>query len=146
MLGLAGHAPSVALVPIPRDRYYVAQAAFVIPLLFAQWWICAAVARALAARMGGHGTLERTAAGLAPALGLPLLVVFIVPDAIAYLAFGFAALGRVVRVTAPLALLASIAWTTWAVRKTERLRGGRAFVAAAAGVLAQALAGGVFLR
>ena len=146
MLGLAGHAPSVALVPIPRDRYYLAQAAFVIPLLILQWGICAAVARALAERMAGTGTFERTASVLAPALAVPLLALFIVPDAIVYLAFGFDALGRIVRVTAPLAAIASIVWATRVLRRAEDLTRGRALIAASVGVTAQAVAGGVLLR
>jgi hypothetical protein len=146
LLAAGGHAPSVTLLPIPRERYYLAQALFVVPVLLAQWALCAALAHAAARALGGRGALPATANALGLALAVPLLVIFLVPDLVAYLSMGFAALGPLVRVTAPLALIGSLVLATAAVRSTHALGTGRALAAAAAGVLAQAAAGGVFLR
>jgi hypothetical protein len=146
VLALGGHAPSVVLVPIPRDRYYLAQALFVVPLSFALWGICAVVAQSVARRLGGSGTLRDTSRAMALALAAPIALTLVIPDLIIYGAFGFDALGRAVRVTAPLTALASTLLAARAVRRHHALGWPRAFAAGALGVIAQAVVGGVFLR
>ncbi|MFW6049768.1 MAG: hypothetical protein ACODAU_01265 [Myxococcota bacterium] len=146
VLAADDHAPSVSLVPIPRARYYLAQASFVVPVLLVQWGVCVGVARTVARRLGGAGAVRPLANGLGLALGLPLLSLFVVPDLIAYAVAGFEALGPLVRVTAPLAFVATSVLATGAVRLAHGLGVGRALVAALAGVLAQAVLGGMLLR
>lgn len=145
-LATAGHSPSIALVPIPREHYYAAQAVFVVPLLLASWLLCAALARGVARILGANGGFVPAANAIAPALALPLLVVFLVPDAIAWMLLGFEALGAVVRVTGPLSFAAMLVCVTVAVRAASSLSTGRAFVAAFCGVFAQGALAGVFLR
>jgi hypothetical protein len=146
VLALGGHAPSVVLLPIPRDSYYMAQAAFVVPLSFALWGICSVVAQQVARKLGGSGRLEPTARGMAFALAAPILLAIVIPDLIIYGAFGFSALARAVRVTAPLAAIASVLLAMRAVRVQHALSRPRALVSGALGVLAQAAIGGIFLR
>lgn len=146
VLARDGHAPSVTLVPIPRERYYLAQAAFVVPVLLAQWVLCASIATRSARALGGAGPFSATAGGLGVALALPLAALFLIPDLIAYTAFGFSALGALVRVTAPLSFVATLALATGVVRRVHALPAAKALVASAAGVLGQAVLGAVLLR
>lgn len=145
-LGLDGHAPSVTLVPIPKRHYYLAQAAFVVPLLLALWGLCTIVAQRVAERLAGAGTLHDTARGMAPALALPIVVCIVLPDLFVYLSLGFGALAKALSVTAPAAAIASVVLATRAVRKAHALATSRAFVAALSGVLTQAFVGGIALR
>jgi hypothetical protein len=145
-LAADGHAPSVTLLPIARERYYLVQAVVVIPVLLGMWGLCAVVANGVARALGGKGTLWRTLLALGPALGVPLLCCFVIPDLVAYGVWGFGALGAVVRVTGPLALVVSTVAATGAVYGEHDVSRGRAAVAAVAGVVAQAVVGGVVLR
>lgn len=145
-LAAAGHSPSVALVPIPREHYYAAQAAFVVPVLLGSWLLCALIAERVARVLGGSGGFAPMANALAPALALPLLAIFLVPDAIAWVLLGFDGLGAVVRVTGPLSFVAMLACATMAVRAAASLSTARAFVAALAGVFVQGALAGVLLR
>jgi hypothetical protein len=146
VLAAGGHEPAVTLVPIPRADYYAAQALFVVPVLLALWTLCAAVAYRLARALGGTGSFGGTANAIGIALALPLAVLFLVPDFVAYGLAGFDALGLVVRVTAPLSFAATLWLATIAVGVACSVTGWRAFVAAAAGGIAQALVGGILLR
>lgn len=146
LLHRTGHAPSRTLVPIARADYYLYQACFVVPLLLAQWRLASAVAHRVARALGGRGEAAPLTVQLAPALALPLIVVFLVPDLVTYAWLGFAALAKLVRITAPLSFVCSVWLGTRAVQRVHRLGGGRALVAALVGVLAQALVGGVLLR
>lgn len=146
LLYRAGHAPSRALVPIARADYYLYQACFVVPLLLAQWRLASAVAQRVARALGGHGAASLLSDRLAPALALPLILLFLVPDLLAYAWLGFGALAKLVRITAPLSFAGSVWLGSRAVRRVHALGGGRAFAAALLGVLAQALLGGVLLR
>jgi hypothetical protein len=145
-LAIAGHSPSVAVVPIPREHYYAAQAVFVVPLLLVSWLLCSTIAERVGRFLGGQGGFVPAANGIAPALALPLIVVFVVPDAIAWALLGFDGLGAVVRVTGPLSFLAMLVLATMAVRAASSLSYGRAFVAAFAGVFVQGALAGVLLR
>ena len=116
-------------------------ALLVLPLL-ALWAICVVVcawvarARVTAASAGPIGV----------ALAGPLLVCFLLPDAVVYATSGFAALGRVVRVTGPLTFVVTVALVAVAVRATHGVSTARAWASAAAGVIVQALAGAPLLR
>jgi hypothetical protein len=145
-LATAGWAPSVTLVPIAPERYYLAQAGFVLPLLFAQWGLCSAVALGVARAFGGTGSGSATASTMGFALAAPLLGLFLLPDLLVYGLLGFDALAGLIRITAPLAFVATLALATMAVRVVHHLSAPKAFVAAVAGVLAQAAMGGVLLR
>ncbi len=146
LLARDGHMPSRTLVPIARETYYAAQASFVIPLLILLWLLCSLLTTAAARALGGRGRFVATANGLGFALGLPLLVLFLLPDLVVYATHGFAALRFLLRVTAPLSFLTTLWLATVAVRASQQLGRGRAFLAAAAGVLAQAALGGILLR
>ena len=141
-----GHAPSVALVPIEREHYYALQAVFVGPLLLVQWGVCSAVALKLARALGGNGPAIATANALAVALALPLSALLLVPDLIAYGRSGFGALAPLVRITAPLTLLASIALASDALCALHALPWRKALLAGGAAVLVQGALGGVLLR
>ena len=146
LLALGGHAPSVTLLPIAREHYYSFQALVVIPVLAGLWVVASSLARQSARALGGSGTFRATAAGMSRALSIPLLFLFIVPDIIAYSIGGFAALGHVVRFSAPLAFFVTLLLGTRALRTAEALSTPRAFAAASAGIVAQALLAGVILR
>lgn len=146
MLAADGRAPTVTLLPIPRERYYAAQALFVVPVLLGQWWLASQVSWRSARRLGGAGTWPQTLGPMGGALAVPLVVCFLLPDLVVYLSAGFQALGAVVRFTAPLSLLGAVALATGVVRRVHGLAWARALGAALAGVLAQAAAGGLFLR
>lgn len=137
----AGHAPSRTFVPIPRELYYAAQALFVIPLLLMQWKL----ATWLAARLGGS-VPKVLASGMAEALAVPLLVLFLLPDLVSYGLFGFGSLGKLVRVTAPLSFVVSLALGTIAVARASGRSYPRSAGAALAALLAQALLGAPILR
>lgn len=146
LLGAGGHAPSVTLLPIPKRHYYFAQAAFVIPLLLLLWLLCVNVARRVAGWWGGQGNERELSDKMAISLAVPIVILVVLVDLVVYLAFGFDALGRAVRVTAPLAALASVALATHAIRSAYALSLGRALVAALVAIVTQAVVGGVALR
>lgn len=146
LLAAAGHAPSFTVLPIPRETYYRVQAIAVVPILLGLWALCAAVASRVAHALGGSGDALRAAGPLGLALGGPLLGAFLLPDLVVYLTAGFAALAPLVRVTAPLSFALTLLAATFAVATSHGLPRGRAFVAAAAGVIAQAALGAVILR
>lgn len=146
VLASQGHAPSRVLVPIAREHYYAAQALFVLPLLALQWAVCSLVSFRSARALGGAGSFDETLRLLGFALGLPLLLLFLLPDVVCYALSGFASLGKLVRVTAPLTFVVS----TWAaargLRRVHGLSRLRALAAASVGVLAQAALGAPLLR
>jgi hypothetical protein len=146
LLWSGGHAPSRVLLPLPRESYYLFQAAVVIPVLFGSWWLASRVAHRVATALGGSGTLPDCAEGLALSLAPPIALLVVVPDVVVYLAWGFGALGRLIRVTAPLSGVLTLVLATRAMRRAHALGSGRAFVAGAAGVVTQALLGGAVLR
>jgi hypothetical protein len=146
VLALGGHAPSVVLIPIPRESYYLAQAAYVVPLSFVLWGICSLVAQWVATKLGGSGSLVQTARGMAFALAAAIGLALVIPDLIIYGAFGFSALARAVRITAPLMALTATLIAARAVRDGHALSWPRALASGASGVLAQGLVGGIFLR
>ena len=146
LLDAGGHAPSRVLLPIPRERYYLAQAAFVLPLYLGLWLLAGLSAHSLARALGGRGKLRGTLAAMGPAYAAPLIVAFVLPDLLLFALLGFEALGRAMRVYAPLAALLALAACALAVEAGARVEKGRAALAAFGGLLLQALVGGAFLR
>jgi hypothetical protein len=144
-LHLGGHAPSFVLLPIPKERYYLAQAVFVVPLTLALWWLMSTIAAALA---GARDQRRRAAtfAALGYAYAAPLIFGFLLVDVVIFQAAGFAALGRYIRFYAPIAPLWALIAGTIAVRRALEIGTGRAFAACAAAMLVQALVGAPFLR
>jgi hypothetical protein len=145
-LALEGHAPSVTLVPIPRESYYAAQALFVVPVVLAQYAVLGSVAHAMARALGGSGQRRATFAWLGPAFALPILLVLVIPDVLVLATAGFDALAALVRVTVPLLALTTWVTATVAVRRACSLSLGRAALAALVGLIAQAALGAPLLR
>lgn len=146
LLARAGHAPSATLLPLPATSYYRWQAAFVVPLLLAQWLATAAIAHRLARALGGASRFAAIASALGPALAAPLLVVFVIPDLVVFATAGFAALAILVRATGPLLLLTTVALVTIALRAATSLSRGRAAFAAVIAVLLPAAVAALLLR
>lgn len=144
-LYLAGHGPSFTLLPIARDRYYLAQAAFVVPLTLALWWLMSAIACAVL-RLREPERRAAVFASLGYAYAAPLIFAFLLVDALIFGAAGFAALGRYLRFYAPIAPFWALVAGTRALRAALDVTTGRAFAACALAGLAQALVAGVFLR
>lgn len=141
-LAADGHAPSVTLVAIPRGHYYLAQALFVVPVLLAQWLATAGIAQLVT-----KARFVALAAALGPALAAPLVVVFLVPDLVAYALVGFGALGKLVRITAPLVVLTTIGLSALAIRAvTEGASRWRAIGTAALAVTIPAVLASTLLR
>lgn len=146
VLARGGHAPTVTLLPIPAERYYLWQAALVVPVLLTQWLATAAITWRLARAWGGTVSFVALASALGPALAGPLVVVLVVPDFVVHAAFGFEALGSLLRVTGPLLLVVTIGLAMVATRVAAGLSTGRALQAATLGVLLPAAASSVILR
>jgi len=141
-----GRVPSRTFVPIPQRHYYAVQALFVTPLLLLQWLVCSAISTTVARALGGSARFRETANKLGLALALPLLVLFLLPDVVVYALWGFPALGKLVRVTAPLSFAVTMSAVTASLQTLHGLSWARAFSAAALGVLAQTLLGAPLLR
>jgi hypothetical protein len=143
LLDAGGHRPSFgALV----ERHYLLLAVLLLPAAFVIWLLHSATAQAMARALGGGGTLRDTMVAIGPAYALPMLLLFVLPDLITYLAFGFDALGKVVRVFAPLALLCRIVVGTRAVMASHSISPGRALLAELIALLAEGAATVPWLR
>ncbi len=145
-LWLAGQAPSRVLLPIPREDYYLWQSMFVVPLLLVSFAIAARVAHWAAAKLGGHGAYPNTANVFGFALAIPLLLVLLLPDFLVYETSGFAALGKLIRVTAPLSFLLTLYLASAGAQAAHGLSRGKSWIVAWAFVVIQALTGGALLR
>ncbi len=138
VLAANGEAPSRPAPFIDGEVHYLAQAIFVVPLFAISWLVYGAVAGRIA---GGT-----TYAPLGYAYGVPLLVTWALPDAIALGTLGFDALAPLVRVVAPLTAVYTVALGAVAVRAATRCSVGRAVGASLGGAIAQALVGAWALR
>lgn len=145
-LAAAGLAPSVTLVPIPAEHYYLAQAVFVVPLLLLQWALASGVAMGVGRAWGGRGGWSGTASTWGFAMAGPLVALFLLPDLLVYGFMGFRALGALVRVTGPLTLVVIVALATVAVRTVHGLSGPKSFVVAVVALVAQGVPAAVLLR
>lgn len=147
LLAAGGHRPSAAHgLPMSADRYYAVAALYLAPLCVALWWLLAAVTHRAARRLGGHADAAALRAALGPAWALPLLLALVLPDIAVYLAAGHAALATALPFYAPLAVISCAVACTRATARVTGLGAGRAFTAAAAGLLAHALPAALLIR
>ncbi|MBL8743689.1 MAG: hypothetical protein JNK04_21415, partial [Myxococcales bacterium] len=130
-------------LPIAPERYYLAQALFVLPLFFALAHIFARVTRAT---IGVSSDARTVYEGLAPRYAWPITICFLVPDMIVFLGFGHASLAPAMRFYGPLApIVIVVACARWLHRE---LKVGilRATLATLVALVAQAIVGGALLR
>jgi hypothetical protein len=146
LLHAHGHAPSVTLVPLARDRYYLAQSIFAAPLFLALWAIFAGIAHGLARLAGGRGRPGATFAVIGVAYAAPMLFLFLVPDVVVYLVAGHGALAKAMRFYAPVAPLTCVVLASIGLRAAHGLRVGVAIGITLVASLVQAAMGGILLR
>lgn len=145
LLYVGGHAPSVTLVPIGPERYYLAQAGFAIPLWLMLWVVAGRVSAVAATALGG-ARRPWPGAVMGYALASPMIALFLLPDIAVYLVAGHDGLGAAMKYYAPVAPLTAWALATVGLARRYELSRGRAVLAAFAGLLAQALVGAPLLR
>lgn len=138
LLWLGGHAPSRTLVPLPKESYYLGQATWLIPALLTAWLVLGAACQLLARWAGGAGSRTSMLACAGFAYSLPLAVLFVLPDFVAYLTLGFSSLGKLVRVSGLALMLAEWALVARAVVAVHRLAWSRALPIAFVALLVQA--------
>ena len=143
LLARDGHAPSVALLPIPKAGYYAMQAAFVLPVFG-----CACLAATASARLAipSRPSLRDVILALFPALTLPTLLFFLLPELSVYAVRGFEGLKDVVRFTTAITGLATLVALALAVRKRFIVTHARALLVAVVALLTQAVIASPFLR
>lgn len=119
MLAQAGHQPS-GPAPLGAD-HYARQAPILPPLLVAAAWMGGAAAHRLLSRK--HPDLPREGSAGALGLGLSLAfgLLFLLPDAVAYGLWGFAAMGRLLPLSGGLSLLAAWAAATLLLARAHGL-------------------------
>ncbi len=146
LLARDGHSPSVALLPIPKESYYSVQAAFVAPVFGLGCVAACVVARFALSLTTSALTLREVVVALFPALTLPTLLLFVLPELAVYLLHGFDALKTAVRFTSAATGLATLFALAMALRKRFILTWTRAGWIALLTLLAQALVASPFLR
>jgi Yip1 domain len=146
LLHLAGHAPRIGIPGFGRENHYLWQAIFVVPLYVALFWIGGLVAHGVARLFSGAGSRDASLAVFGVAYAVPMIVLFLVPDIVVFLAFGFAAIAKAMRWYAPVAGISCVWLGVVGLSRAHKLSVGRASLAAIAGFLAQAIVGGPFLR
>lgn len=146
LLWAGGHGPSFSLLPIARNDYYLVQALFMLPLLTALWWIHAEIAHRICRAAGGVGPASGVRTALGFAYAAPMLFAHVLPELAAYLSAGFDAMALVGRFSLGLAALWVWALSAAALRVAHGVGLGVAVGASFAGLLVQAILGGVFLR
>ena len=145
LLWSSGRAARFVLLPLDGHDFYLVQGVLMLPLLTVLWWVMASVSFALAKRLGGEGQRDGVFAALGFAYALPLGL-HVGAEMTAYLLFGFEALGKVARVSMPLAALWVWVLCAGALRVQLGLTTSRAVLASFAGLLAQLLLGAPILR
>ena len=143
LLDAGGHQPSFGAL---TEHHYLLQAVLLLPATFAIWLLQSWVAHRIAVALGGRGTLRETTQAMAPAIALPMLSLFVLPDLIVYLWLGFDAIGAAMRYYAPLALLARIAYGMMAIHRVHALSAGRSLVPALLALITDGLATAPWLR
>lgn len=141
----AGHAPAFVLLPIPADLYYLAQALLMLPVLTGLWWVHAELSHRIAAKAGGEGDEPGVRAALGFAYAAPMIV-HVLAELAAYLAGGIDALRVAARISLPAASLWVWVLSALALRVAHRVSWPVSVGAAFAGLLVQALLGGLILR
>lgn len=138
-LAIGGHHPTMTRgLPVEADVYYATAALYLTPLWIALASITARVAFVVGRRLGGTAEWLTAFGAFGPAYTLPLLVLFVVPDIIAYAAIGHGALGRVTPIFGSIALILVTARMIHAIRLVHGLSWGRATTAALAAAVVQA--------
>lgn len=120
---LSGHTPIGQTVKfIPRNRYYVYESIFLLPITNLWMLMFAAITRQSAKRLGGSGTLEQDLTVLAFTQSLPMTIAFCVPDIIAYL-FRFDAprYRRLVVIYGPAAIIWADSLAVLGIAQAERI-------------------------
>lgn len=146
VLADAGHQPSFVGLPIEPASFYRYQSVFITPLLIGGWLLMSLTAHHAGKALNGTGTFRGTAAAAGLGYGLSILLLFVLPDLLVYAVGGFAELGLVFRLSAPLCALWVIVMTTASIRAAHELSWARSIVAALCGVLAQGLLVGTWVR
>ncbi len=132
---------------IPFERYYLWEAAFLVPLSYQLWITFAGVAHLLARAQHGEGTYESTAAVFAYTYSVPLIVLMWLPDQLQFLAYGLKIRGELVAVYGSAAGLWVLVLSAMGLRVVHRLTATRSLVtAAAAAALSYAPAGLLLIR
>jgi hypothetical protein len=132
---------------IPVERYYLWEAAFLVPLSFQLWIMFAAVAHLLARAQHGDGTYESTAAVFAYTYSVPLIVLMWLPDQLQFLAYGVETRGQLVAIYGSAAGLWMVVLSALGLRVVHRLSPTRSLVTALAGAaLSYAPAGLLLIR
>lgn len=145
-LHLAGHSPKMGIPALGRENHYLFQSIFIIPLYLVLFWIGGRVAHAISRRLSGTGSREVSLAIFGIAYAVPMLCLFIIPDILVFLIWGFAAIGKAMRWYAPLAAITCVWLGTVGFSRAHKLGPGRAALAVFVGFVCQAVVGGVFLR
>lgn len=146
LLWSGGHGPSVVLLPIERESYYLLQGLVMMPLLTGLWWLSSEIAHRLAVRADGQGSEAGTRSALGFAYAAPMLIAHVLPELVAYLVGGFETMALVGRITLGLASLWVWALSAAALRIAHGVRVPVAIGASFVGLFVQALAGGVIIR
>lgn len=145
-IGLSGQPARAVWLPVKPEHYYLLQAAFTVPLLLGTWGLLGLVAHTLARALSGTGTLRSTVAATGYAYAVPVLFLFVLPDWVVFLGFGFQALAPAMRFYAPLAAVATWLLTAISIHDAHGLGRGRAIFTAWVALLVQAAAGATLLR
>jgi hypothetical protein len=141
----AGIVPRAVWLPIAPERYYLAQALFVLPLLAVSSLLFAALAWALSGARRA-ASLSQAFQVLSVIWALPVLLLFLLPDIAVYFVAGHAALAPAMRFYGPLAPLAIVVSSTLALRRAFSVPVPRALAAVLAALLAQAAFSALALR
>lgn len=96
-----GHQPSFGSPLIPVQEHYLFQTFLALPAYLLLWGCFTVSSHWALRRLGGKGTFSTTAAISGYALAVPILVLFLIPDCLAYGFGGFDALKRVFVFSAP---------------------------------------------
>lgn len=145
-LALDGQKPSGPTLLVGAEHHYLVQAALLLPLLLVAWKLFGFFTAQLARRLGGEGDGRALEAALGLTLGVPLLVLFVIPDLVMYAVGGFLELGFLLPLTGPVTALWIALLSVSAVRAIAALSWSRAFAASALGFLPAALLLGLFVR
>ncbi|MRG95752.1 hypothetical protein [Polyangium spumosum] len=149
LLYLSGHAPRFGLPGLDPGRHYLFQALFAVPLYLVLFWIGGGVAHALARRLsasGGAGSRGASLAVFGVSYAAPMMLLFLLPDIVVHLAFGFSAIGKAMRYYAPLAAIGCLILGTMGLSRAHHLPTRTALLSAFVGFLTQAVVGALFLR
>jgi hypothetical protein len=132
---------------IPVERYYLWEAAFLVPLSFQLWITFAAVAHLLARVQHGGGSFENTAAVFAYTYSVPLIVLMWFPDQLQFLVYGLETRGQLVAIYGSAAGLWMLVLSATGLRVVHGFSPVRSFLtAAAAAALSYVPAGLLLIR